>query len=102
MSWLSINKGFESFLKLERSLAINTVESYLRDVKKLENYFTSISENKFFWLNIDEGVLIWLKLKFINDFLIISKMKFLFIITDGEKSLVPFGIAGLFILINSL
>ncbi len=52
MSWNSIKNGFESFLKLERSLSSNTVESYLRDIKKLEKYFTAISINKLSWSDI--------------------------------------------------
>jgi len=52
MSWKSINNGFESYLKLERSLSPNTVENYLRDIKKLDNYFSSIAENKVSWSEI--------------------------------------------------
>lgn len=38
MSWNSSIKGFESYLKLERSLSDNTIESYLSDVAKLLEY----------------------------------------------------------------
>lgn len=37
--WSSYINGFKSYLQLERSLADNTVEGYLRDIQKLERYF---------------------------------------------------------------
>ena len=47
MSWASIINGFNAYLKIERSLSKNTVENYIRDVRKLENFFkSSTSENK--------------------------------------------------------
>ena len=47
MSWVSIINGFNAYLKIERSLSKNTVENYIRDVRKLENFFkSSTSENK--------------------------------------------------------
>ena len=52
MSWNSINNGFESYLKLERSLSSNTVENYIRDIKKLEKYFTIVSDTKTNWSEI--------------------------------------------------
>ncbi len=42
MSWTSYINGFTIFLKLERSLSNSSVESYVRDVTKLEQYFTEI------------------------------------------------------------
>jgi integrase/recombinase XerD len=42
--WDSYKKGFKSFLQIEKSLAENTVENYLRDIDKLTQ-FLSI-ENK--------------------------------------------------------
>jgi len=42
MSWNSIIIGFSSYLKLEKSLSDNTVESYIRDIRKLESYFSNI------------------------------------------------------------
>lgn len=41
MKLLNYHKGFESFLKLERSLSPNSVEAYLRDIEKLIQYFES-------------------------------------------------------------
>ena len=38
MSWKSDIKGFRSYLQLERSLSINSIDSYLRDVNKLARY----------------------------------------------------------------
>ena len=38
MSWKTSIKGFKSYLKIERSLSENSVESYIRDIKKLEEY----------------------------------------------------------------
>lgn len=38
MTWQSYIRGFESYLQLEKSQSKNTIEAYVRDVKKLENY----------------------------------------------------------------
>ena len=38
MSWISYIKGFESYLKLERSLAMNSVTSYNDDILKLYHF----------------------------------------------------------------
>ncbi len=38
MDWNSAIKGFESYLMLERSLSPNSVQAYIRDVKKLVEY----------------------------------------------------------------
>lgn len=38
MAWQSYIKGFNSFLRLERSLSENSIEGYLRDVGKLEGF----------------------------------------------------------------
>ncbi len=50
MSWPSYLKGFKSYLQLEKSLAANTVEAYLRDIGKFVNYLET-AELK---LNADE------------------------------------------------
>ena len=42
MSWNSYIKGFEVYLKLERGLSNSSIESYSRDVSKLQQYFTEI------------------------------------------------------------
>lgn len=39
MNWNPTIKGFKSYLKLERSLSENSVQAYIRDVKKLVQYF---------------------------------------------------------------
>lgn len=38
MNWQPILKGFRSYLMLERSLSGNTIEAYLRDLKKLTEF----------------------------------------------------------------
>ncbi len=38
MSWESSIKGFKSYLQIERSLSDNSVQAYIRDVKKLASY----------------------------------------------------------------
>lgn len=38
MSWEIYRKGYKGFLKLEKSLSDNTVESYMRDLDKLIDY----------------------------------------------------------------
>ena len=39
MSWISYIKQFSNYLKLERSLADNSIHAYLRDVTKLKEFF---------------------------------------------------------------
>jgi integrase/recombinase XerD len=53
MSWNSIINGFNAYLRVERSLSENTVESYLRDVSKLEKYFSNKSSKKISWEKIE-------------------------------------------------
>lgn len=38
MSWTIYIKGFQAYLRLERSLSDNSVDAYIRDVQKLEEY----------------------------------------------------------------
>ncbi len=45
MSWSSYIKGFELYLKLEKNLSGNSIESYIRDVDKLKQYFTEIDSS---------------------------------------------------------
>ncbi len=44
--WKSYINGFKAYLQLERSLADNTVENYLRDVVKLERYFLEVLDKE--------------------------------------------------------
>lgn len=50
MSWASYIKGFKSYLQLEKSLSLNTVEAYLRDIGKFVNYLQNENLN----LQVDE------------------------------------------------
>lgn len=38
MSWNTFTKQFKAFLKLERSLADNSIEAYMADIAKLQNF----------------------------------------------------------------
>jgi len=38
MNWEILIKGFESFLKLEKSLSSNSIEAYIRDIAKLKSF----------------------------------------------------------------
>jgi len=49
--WKSYITGFKSYLKLEKSLAVNSVEAYLHDVNLLAQYF-EISNEKISPLNV--------------------------------------------------
>jgi len=42
MSWETSIKGFKSYLQIERSLSDNSVQAYIRDVKKFANYAITI------------------------------------------------------------
>ena len=46
MSWESSIKEFKYYLKVERSLADNSIESYLRDINKLADYCSDIKKNE--------------------------------------------------------
>ena len=53
MSWNSIINGFSAYLKIERSLSDNTVESYIRDVKKLKSFISHNPNEKKNWSTIN-------------------------------------------------
>ncbi len=46
MSWESSILGFKSYLTIERSLSANSVDAYIRDVKKLANFSKSKKINE--------------------------------------------------------
>ncbi len=41
MQWTILINGFRAYLQVERSMSVNTVESYIRDIRKLADYFSS-------------------------------------------------------------
>ena len=43
MEWQDALENFKNYLKIERNLSVNTIDSYLFDVKKLINF---LNENK--------------------------------------------------------
>ena len=45
MDWQSALRGFKAYLKLERSLSVNTIEAYLHDVDKLLAFFKSKADD---------------------------------------------------------
>ncbi|WP_109832285.1 site-specific tyrosine recombinase XerD [Reichenbachiella versicolor] len=46
MSWNLYIKNFTAYLQLERSLSINSVEAYVRDVQKLEQFLQLMKRDK--------------------------------------------------------
>ena len=44
--WDNYKKGFKAWLQLEKSLADNSVEAYLRDIDKLTDYLQSVDQKK--------------------------------------------------------
>jgi integrase/recombinase XerD len=46
LDWQSSLRGFKSYLKLERSLSVNTVQAYLLDVSKFQQFLLAMSEYK--------------------------------------------------------
>lgn len=44
--WESYKKGFKAYLQLEKSLADNTVQAYLRDLEMLTAYMQTVSNRK--------------------------------------------------------
>ncbi|MFZ9046246.1 MAG: site-specific tyrosine recombinase XerD [Cyclobacteriaceae bacterium] len=57
MNWDVYIKQYKSFLRLERSLAENSVNAYLNDVSKLRQFF-QIKENEISPLKVQQGDLI--------------------------------------------
>ena len=53
MSWEKSIKGFKSYLQIERSLSDNSVQAYIRDVKKFANYAIFIELSEFNVTRID-------------------------------------------------
>ncbi|WP_443939137.1 site-specific tyrosine recombinase XerD [Pedobacter sp. MW01-1-1] len=43
MLWQTYIKGFKDYLKLEKSLSVNSIDAYLSDIEKLVQYFLSIN-----------------------------------------------------------
>jgi len=48
--WEPYKKGFKAWLQLEKSLAENSVEAYLRDIDKLTDYL-QVAEKMVVFLN---------------------------------------------------
>ena len=46
MSWETYIRGYENYLRIEKSLSKNTVDAYLRDIKKLNGFFNNEESNK--------------------------------------------------------
>lgn len=46
MSWNVYIRGYQNYLQIEKSLSINTVDAYCRDIKKLNNFFNGNGEKK--------------------------------------------------------
>lgn len=41
MQWTILINGFRAYLQVERSMSANTIDSYIRDIRKLADYFSS-------------------------------------------------------------
>ena len=46
MDWNTTIKGFKAYLQLERSLSPNSIDAYLRDIKKLHQFCIDIDDEK--------------------------------------------------------
>ena len=46
MDWQQALNGFKTYLRLERSLSVNTIEAYMHDVAKLQQYLALAEEQK--------------------------------------------------------
>lgn len=45
MNWQIYIKGFSDYLKLEKSLSVNSIDAYKRDIRKLVDYFDLIQKD---------------------------------------------------------
>jgi integrase/recombinase XerD len=63
MTWEKITANYVTFLKLEKSLSANSIEAYLKDIKKLINYFqlraVSVSPEQVEYNHLKEFI-VWL------------------------------------------
>ena len=64
MSWETSIKDFKSYLQIERSLSENSIQAYIRDIKKFANYAIPLKLNE-----------LVITRKHISDFLTILKEK---------------------------
>ncbi len=46
LTWERAKKDFETYLRLEKSLSVNSIDAYLRDVEKLASYLTETGIEK--------------------------------------------------------
>ena len=46
MSWKSLIKGYENYLKIEKSLSSNSVDAYIRDINKMDGFFNNEDSSK--------------------------------------------------------
>ena len=70
MSWESSILGFKSYLQVERSLSVNSVDAYIRDVKKLETF---AKKKKISELNINKSDLSDFVSNISKEFLLVHK-----------------------------
>lgn len=45
MNWTGAINGFKAYLKLEKGLSANSIDAYLRDIRKLEEFITELEED---------------------------------------------------------
>ena len=46
MSWNTYIKSYQNYLTIEKSLSPNSVDAYIRDIKKLGHFFTNLNKPK--------------------------------------------------------
>ena len=84
MSWKSLIKGYENYLKIEKSLSTNTVDAYIRDINKMDGFFNSEdSKKKINSINHEDfqnylAHLNWLKINARSQSRVISSMRSFF------------------------